>query len=149
MQGRTAYRMLSQRVAWKKAIRPDALAQSGQRCAVCGSDERPLTCHEKWKYDDKQRTSTLEGFEAHCRNCDSVAHAGRAINEGYGEIVLAHLCRVNGCKPEEAAHILVKAFQKWDERSEKEWNIAVTPALLKTYPELRELPSVHPARTSS
>ena len=146
--GRSAYRMLGGRVAWTKRIRPDALAKSGNRCDICGSAEGRLICHDKWQYDDKVATATLVGFEIHCTNCDAVTHIGLAANLGNREEVVmsavAHLCKVNRCSEDEAVEILFAAMDLWNKRSQKKWKIKVAPPLVKTYPELAELPNFMP-----
>ena len=132
--------MLSGRVAWRKRIRPDALAQANNCCSRCGAGEGQLSCHERWEYDDKQSTATLLGFEIRCSNCHLVAHAGRAKALGKEEVAIAHLCAVNGWKRERAAAILREARSVWSTRSMREWRITVTPSLLNQYPELAALP---------
>lgn len=140
--------MLGQRVAWKKQIRPDALAVAKNRCSVCGSADGRLICHDKWRYDDKKAIATLVGFEIHCSLCDATTHVGRAAQLGPVEEVLLeilnHLCNVNRCKPKEAEAILESAMALWQKRSQKEWTIKIAAPFVKQYPELAALPEFVP-----
>jgi hypothetical protein len=83
--GRSASKMLKGRLAWKK-IRQETLSAAEQSCSICGSNTGQLSCHENWEYDDKRLTANLVGFEIHCSDCDSVAHAGRAFKLGYEKL---------------------------------------------------------------
>jgi len=142
--GRSASQMLKGKAAWK-TIRQDALSESKDACKKCGGTNGQLSCHDIWKYDDKRGIATLIGFEIHCSPCDSVAHAGRAIKMGYGEMMIGHLCMLNGWEPDHAFAVLQEAMDIWERRSQKKWRIAVAPSLLKRYPELAELPKFQPS----
>ena len=147
--GRSAYRMLGGRVAWKKKIRPDALAKAKDRCETCDAKEGQLTCHDKWSYDDKKAIATLVGFEIHCRACDSVTHFGRLLKMGASDEelwhLLLHICRTNKCEPRDADNILRDSYELWGKRNKKKWKVAVAPSLLTKYPELEGLPTFKPA----
>lgn len=145
--GRSAHKMLANRVVWTKQIRGDAIASANNCCEVCGAADRGLICHDKWQYDDKQTTATLVGFEVHCRDCDAVIHAGRAIKTGPPEvqgILINHLSKVNRCTRQIAQRIFDVAWDQWRARSKKEWTIKVVLALVQRYPELAKLPDFDP-----
>jgi len=38
-----------------------------------------------WAYDDAPHTSTLAGLKIICRDCNLVAHFGRALNAGFAD----------------------------------------------------------------
>lgn len=145
--GRSVFRMLRRNAKWKQ-IRFDALAASKNRCSICESKNRTMSCHEQWKYDDDSSTAILLGFEIHCSNCDAATHFGNAVNRGpSGEIlpaILKHICTVNQCAMREAQSILVSAFEQWKQRSKKPWNLMVDGAILERYPELAALPEFIP-----
>ena len=144
--GRSAYRMLGGKAAWRKQIRPDALAKAKDQCETCGESSGSLICHDKWVYDDKKAIATLSGFEIHCRGCDSVTHIGRMVAIGADPTpIFEHLCRVNKCKFQEAVTTIDDAAVLWEKRDKKKWKIVVAPALLKKYPELAALPNFKPA----
>jgi hypothetical protein len=136
--GISAYRILGRGVVWK-AIRGDILEDARHRCSICGCKEGQLTCHEKWLYNDKRATATLIGFEIHCVDCDAVAHSGRAMAHGFGDVVVKQLCKVNGCTQRQAERMIAAAMLLWQERSRKQWGIEVTAPLLKAYPQLEQL----------
>src|SRR5260370_31103828 len=69
-----AHRMT--RANWNK-IRWLVLERYRYHCGICGSDEKPLTCHELWEYDDEQHVQKLQGFIVLCRNCHAIKHYGR------------------------------------------------------------------------
>jgi hypothetical protein len=142
--------MLGKRAVWTKKIRANALAAAGDTCEICGVEEVRLICHDKWLYDDDKCTATLIGFEIHCGSCDSVTHLGRAIQCGVPqEVFIAageHICQVNGVKPSTALSILKSSIDLWQNRNAKRWEVAVSPSLLKAYPELKELPQFRPAK---
>jgi hypothetical protein len=146
--GRSAYRMLGSKVVWKKQIRGDALSEASNRCSICGSEGQRLVCHDKWKYDDKQATATLIGFQINCGDCDAVTHIGMSVQISQREEVMlsavAHLCTVNQCTPEVAVNILTDALAQWEKRNKKKWRVRVAPALVKKYPELAALPKFVP-----
>ena len=142
--GRSAFRMLGQRVAWTKKIRPDALAEANNSCSFCRTTEGRMICHDKWQYNDEQAIATLVGFEIHCAMCDAVTHLGRAAMTGPPEeallAALNHLCRVNECLPEVAEQIVSNALSQWKNRNKKKWTVKVQLALVARYPELAALP---------
>ena len=141
--GRSAYRMLKGKVAWKR-IRTAALEDAEHRCVHCRQGEEILVCHEKWRFDLRRVTVTHVGFEIVCGRCNSVLHAGQAMLAGYEHEVIEHLCRMNKCDELKALNILSKAFKEWNVRNQVNWKIEVSQALLKQYPELASLPSYKP-----
>lgn len=64
------------RASWQK-IRIETINAQGEVCGICGSNERPLECHERWEYDDENHIQTLTGFIALCRKCHAIKHYGR------------------------------------------------------------------------
>jgi hypothetical protein len=141
--GRSAYRMLEKRKAWK-IIRQDALGKAGQCCEACGTTQGQLSCHEKWDYDDTEATATLVGFEISCQLCHMISHAGRSISHGFKSELIAHLCKMNECTEAEALGIIDAAMAQWRERSKRKWTIRISPAMRKLYPDLGRLPNFVP-----
>lgn len=134
--GISAYRLLRRGARWKQ-IRRDTLEALGHLCSVCGAASPPLSCHEKWNYDDRTRTATLTGFMILCAACDAATHMGRAVLHGQSDIALKQLCRVNGITLAEAKQLFLKTRMVWQERSHKKWRVAVARSLLKKYPQLK------------
>lgn len=141
--GRSAYRMLGKRKAWKN-IQQDARITADHCCVTCGSNKRQLSCHEKWDYDDSKATATLVGFEINCQSCHMVSHAGRAMAHGFENELITHLCQMNQCTEAEAHGMIDAAMVQWRKRNERDWKIIVAPAMLKMYPELAGLPDYVP-----
>ena len=136
--GRSAYRLLGRGAHWK-AIRRDTLQAASHRCSICGSDKGQLSCHEKWRYNERRATATLIGFEIHCSDCDAVTHAGRATALGLGDVVVRQLCKLNGCTAPQAKRMIEAAIVVWEKRSAKLWKVVVAAPLLKAYPQLQVL----------
>jgi hypothetical protein len=60
--GRSVYRRLPKR-QWEK-LRTEVLIETGGRCEICGvCQEKGMTCHEVWQYNDSDRT-TMNGVPA-------------------------------------------------------------------------------------
>jgi len=95
-----------------------------------------LACHDKWRYDDKNRIAKLIGFEIHCSLCDLATHIGKAEAIGYRQEATQQLCNVNRCTEKDAEQIAAAAMSLWGKRSKKKWTVVVAPALLKRYPRL-------------
>lgn len=146
--GRSASKMLKDKAAWKKKIRPDAIEKAGNHCEICGAVDNGLICHDKWSYDDESLTATLVAFEIHCKACDLVCHFKRMMQVADKEAVLLaavkQLCAVNKCGEKVAVAILLTADETWTKRNQNKWSVAVHATLLKKYPELEGLPSFVP-----
>jgi hypothetical protein len=128
------------RAVWKR-IRTEALQVALNACQVC-SDATPesvLNCHELWEYDDEHATATLVGLRIQCRNCDCAVHMGRAEKQGFLDVAIAQLCKVNGIGEPEAMTLYRRAKGVWSQRNKKQWRIVVAKPLLERYPELAVL----------
>jgi hypothetical protein len=151
--GRSAHKMLGNRVVWKKQIRGDALTRANNRCELCGSGEGRLSCHEKWQYDDKRGIATLVNFEIHCGMCDAATHPGLTFKVATSPeetllAILEHLRKVNRCTAREVESILSNSMSQWQERSAKKWTVKVADSLVAQYPDLRDLPDFVPPRAA-
>ena len=150
--GRSAYKMLGAKPAWRKKIRPDAVKRADGKCEICGVKAKRLICHDKWSYNDNTATASLVGFEVHCGDCDLVTHFKRAMmvmdKEEVLRSVLFQLCKVNACQEVDAAKIITDADALWSKRNRKKWSLRIAPALVKIYPELKELPNFNPVPTN-
>jgi len=128
---------------WKR-IRQNVVEAARHACQLCADAPSPLygdplTCHEVWRYDDKRRVATLEGFRAQCPKCDSAVHLGLAMTCGAGNKAIAQLRKVNGIGLGEAERLCDDAFAEWKSRSKKKWRIRVAKLLLEKYPALARL----------
>jgi hypothetical protein len=114
--------------AVRDRLRRQVAAQAGNRCEVCGGRGRqwPVECHEQWSYDDTTLVQRLQRLVALCPVCHQVKHAGFAAKQGKLEAVLAHLAKVNGWSPEDAALYLEAAFEVWAGRSRHQWTLDIS-----------------------
>lgn len=106
-------------------IRKRTYAEYGNRCGICGAEER-LNCHEIWEYDDRRHIQKLIGFIALCDMCHHVKHIGLAgilAKEGkldYGAVI-DHFMKVNNCDKKTFEKHIERAFSQWRERSKYDW----------------------------
>lgn len=72
---------------------------------------------------------------------------GRAGKEACepGGRVSVHMMRVNGITEQETQKLLRRAFRKWADRSRLSRKVAVAPALLARFPELKLLTDKTPS----
>jgi hypothetical protein len=75
---------------------------------------------------------------------DACSKAG-VLTDEMAMSLIDHLCRVNECERRDAFNTFREANELWEKRSKKKWKLVVAPALLKKYPELKELPAYKPA----
>ena len=61
---------------WGK-VRAQAITSQDGVCGICGGNQQPLECHERWEYEDEKHLQTLAGFIALCRKCHAIKHFGR------------------------------------------------------------------------
>jgi hypothetical protein len=133
--GISAYRALGRSTPWKK-IRQDTLESASHKCQSCGSRKPLLSCHDKWRYDDKKRVAKLIGFEIRCALCHLATHIGRAAAIGYEKEAMQQLRKVNRCTKKEVDLMIEIAMLEWRVRSSKKWAMIVAPKLLKRYQRL-------------
>lgn len=79
-------------------IRSHEYRRADYKCEVCDNVNETLHCHEKWKFDDKQKIQRFAGFEVCCESCHNVHHFGRSketYNKDYIEKLIRHWCKVN------------------------------------------------------
>ena len=118
-----AHRMA--RANWNK-IRSLVVERYRYHCGICGSDEKPLTCHELWEYDDEQHVQKLQGFIVLCRNCHAIKHFGRTnikAREGKTQLqpIIEHYCRVNNCTERDLQKDYGSALAVWKIRNTFIW----------------------------
>ncbi len=138
--GFSAYRLLGRRASWRQ-IRRDSLAAAGNRCSACGSTWQPLGCHARWRYHAGSTTATLESFSILCVACTIATYIDRSAQQGQTDIAVKQLSRVNGITLAEAKRLFAQAMRVWNERSQKDWRIAVAKPLLDRYPQLNAVMS--------
>lgn len=112
---------------WDK-LRRKTYRNAHYRCEICGGkgDTHPVECHEIWHYDDEKHIQKLEGLIALCPACHEVKHIGLAGIKGRSKEAAAHLAFVNGWDIAQAKKYINQSFQKWEERSQHEWQLDIT-----------------------
>ncbi len=114
-------------------IRSIVASKAWNVCEICGGvgKQHPVECHEIWHYDDKKLIQKLEGMIALCPECHAVKHFGYAASQGDHKTALRHFMKINQLARKEAEDYIEQAFQKWHERSQKEWKLDIS--VLKDY----------------
>jgi len=118
-----AHRMT--RANWSK-VRLQALEEYQNACGICGSETKPLECHERWEYDDEQHIQKLRGFIVLCKNCHAIKHLGRTnIQAKAGRLqiqpIIEHYCRVNDCTEPDLHLDYSRALVEWSRRNKVDW----------------------------
>jgi hypothetical protein len=116
------------------------------RCELCGGcwPDRPLECHEVWRYEVETEVQRLVGLQALCQFCHQVKHAGLAARQGKMGLVITHLAKVNGwpnrraIKYKDVCFALVKAYDElnWtlDVSFVARFGIVLLPTVVKPVP---------------
>lgn len=107
------------------ALRKPVFRAAGYRCAVCGGkgNQWPVECHEIWDYNDTALIQRLDGLIALCPSCHEVKHLGLTLKRGGFALAQAHLERVNGWNRHESNIYIMRAFDQWEERSKRQWQL--------------------------
>ena len=116
------------------AVRKDAYARAGGRCAICGRPVSRLEAHERWSYDVKTATQKLDDVIAVCHACHSVIHIGRTQLLGDEDRAIEQFTRVNGCNYAEYRKALGEANALHKKLNEvPEWRLDLSFLLLKGF----------------
>jgi hypothetical protein len=116
-------------------IRGDAMTAAGGACEVCGTArDKGMIGDEVWDYD--AGIATLVRVRIVCPDCNGVTHFARTAVQGYGDVAVEHMARVNGTSIGAARRVVAGCIEEWRARSELEWTVVISPGLLARYPEL-------------
>ena len=109
-------------------LRKATYSSSGYVCEVCGGrgERWPVECHERWNYDEKNKSQILIGLISLCPPCHEVKHMGRANAMGRGEQAKSHLMKVNGWTDQIADAYIENAFRVWLRRSSENWSLDIS-----------------------
>jgi len=113
------YKNSNQLNKWRK-IKKELFEKEGNRCWICGKEEKHLEAHEFWEYDDKNHIQKLVAIHHLSEICNRIKHIGFWCYSQEGKQQLAkaglsredlidHFCKVNKCSKEE--------FEKHEKRS--------------------------------
>lgn len=114
-------------------IKSEVASKAYNMCEICGGigPKHPVECHEIWEYDDLNLIQKLVGMIALCPACHGVKHMGMSNVLGRGEAAIKHFMKINKISRKEADKIISESFNKWAERSKKQWTLDIS--LLKDY----------------
>jgi 5-methylcytosine-specific restriction endonuclease McrA len=118
-------------------IRRKSYKEANYVCEICGDNGKnqgfnhPVECHEIWEYDDKRHKQKLVGLISLCPYCHKCKHVGLAQLKGEEDVVIKQLMSVNKITEKQALKMIDKAFDKWEERSDFEWDLDIS--FLKDY----------------
>lgn len=96
---------------------------------ICGSNggnqgyAHKLECHEKWLYDEYNKTSTLSELQSLCPRCHLVKHYGLAEIRNRKEEAIDHLMCVNKINYNNALRFIDVSFITWGNRNRINWEI--------------------------
>jgi hypothetical protein len=100
---------------------------AGGKCEICGKlDDKPLECHEEWKFDDVKKIQKLKRLLALCTLCHKAHHLGFAKRAGIYTDVLEHIKQVNGWTNAELNPALDRAEDVCNERSRHPWKLDIS-----------------------
>lgn len=106
--------------SWK-LLRDAATIYAGG-CEECGARDR-LECHEAWHYDDDKGVQRLMRLRTLCGPCHETCHLGFASVRGRYAAALERLVALNRLHAEEVAAYEQLIFEKFEERSQREWEL--------------------------
>jgi hypothetical protein len=115
---------------WERLRRP-ILRRAAHRCEVCSAPEdranrQWLDVHERWHYDEHKGVQTLRRLLTVCKPCHLATHYGFAQVTGREDEALAQLYSVTGWTPQQIGQHIGGAFEVWDRRSRRVWELDLT-----------------------
>lgn len=112
---------------WDK-IRKDCYKKANYKCEICNGvgPTHPVECHEIWDYNDKSNVQKLIGLISLCPDCHKTKHYGFAQISGNEKKVKAHFMKINNVSEIEANKLIKSAFDLWEKRSLKKWELDIT-----------------------
>lgn len=85
--------------------------------------KRFFHCHEMWDFDDKNNIVKLVCLVCLCSYCHEATHFGYASIKGKSKASFWHICKVNKWDKTTTSNYLEACFEKWSQRSNKQWII--------------------------
>ncbi|MCP3804266.1 DUF5710 domain-containing protein [Allokutzneria sp. A3M-2-11 16] len=112
---------------WER-LRRMITRRAGNRCEACGAGEdrtarRWLEAHERWTFEERNRTQTLRRLICLCTSCHTVTHFGLATIKGTAAEAFSHLRNVTGMSEQDAHTHVRSAFALWERRSAVTWTL--------------------------
>jgi len=85
-------------------LRREVYEAFAHKCAICGTADKQLHCHERWEFDDKKHIQRLAGFQCLCVDCHNIKHWGLTVVVAHRDntpeklvYLTKHFCEVNNC----------------------------------------------------
>lgn len=118
-------RKILPRSVWQE-LRKEIIKKAKNKCQICGATGK-MDCHEVWKYDDKNHIQELVNLQAICSMCHMVKHFGFSTLRLHmpQEKLVKHFMQVNKCSRKDFIKHLSQETQKFNERSQYEWQISI------------------------
>lgn len=122
----TNLRSIFSRKDWD-LLRRHCYKKADYKCEICGGVGRkhPVECHEMWFYS-RNHEQRLDDLIALCPRCHEVKHIGLAQVKGRLHEARGHLMLINHWDKTTANKYIDKAFDIYQERSLKDWEVDVT-----------------------
>jgi hypothetical protein len=97
------------------------------KCECCNFDTKEndtrLEAHERWYYDETNKTQKLMRIIALCNLCHLSTHLGYAHISGRGDEAINHLMKVRKFTQEEFQNHRKEAFELWRQRNTIKWSL--------------------------
>jgi hypothetical protein len=104
----------------------------GNKCWICGKENKDLEAHEFWEYDDYRHIQKLSAIHHLCGLCHKIKHIGLWLHTQNGERMLRkqgirkediinHFCKVNNCSLDDFYKHENEAFSIFEKRSKFQW----------------------------
>jgi Domain of unknown function (DUF5710) len=109
-------------------VRRMVYRRAGDRCEACGRarDQAAgvrMEAHERWYFDDARGVQVLRRLICLCGSCHGTTHFGLANVQGRAAEALGHLIAVTGTSRELAEARVDEAFDVWQHRSARTWDL--------------------------
>lgn len=92
--------------------------RAGNRCSICGRENKQLHAHEVWYFDYASKMQTLKDIIALCPACHGVKHFRNSERIGYGEQAKKHFMQINKCSELEFAAYCMQVKVTYDKLNE-------------------------------
>lgn len=117
-------------------VRRDAYARAGGKCMICNRPARRLEAHERWDYDEQNKTQILLDVVGICHGCHAVIHIGRTQLMGQEREACDWFCKVNNCTYADYRAALGEANETHQRRNRVgEWQLNLQ-WLFDRYPDM-------------
>lgn len=112
---------------WER-VRHMVYRRARDHCEACGRERDRdagvrMEAHERWAFDDARRVQALRRLICLCNLCHGTTHFGLANVQGRAAEAMDHLVAVTGASPDLAETHVAEAFELWQQRSARTWDL--------------------------